>query len=158
MRLCRVLILNLVFLLTLVSSALGGEGGRLTQDGLEDLLAQARGKIVVVNYWASWCGPCLTEMPTLKAMRAAYPSQELTLFAVSFDYDPKAHDRARERLALTFPSYLAQEDMMSVLGVTSVPRTDFYDSRRRLVHSHEGLLSPEEFRAIVGKIAITKGG
>lgn len=149
----RVLTLTLVLLLGLASSAFGREGGRLTQDGLQDLLAQARGSVVAVNYWASWCGPCLTEMPMLKAMRAAYPSQELTLFAVSFDYDSKAHDRARERLSLTFPSYLAQEDLMNTLGITSVPRTDFYDSRRKLARSHEGLLSPEEFHAIVAEIA-----
>ncbi|WP_027368903.1 TlpA family protein disulfide reductase [Desulfocurvibacter africanus] len=152
MKLRRVLTLAIILLLGLASSALGKDGERLTHDGLQDLLAQAKGNIVVVNYWASWCGPCLTEMPMLKAMRAAYPSHELTLFGVSFDYDSKAHDRARERLSLTFPSYLAQEDLMHTLGITSVPRTDFYDSRRRLVRSHEGLISPAEFRTIVAEI------
>lgn len=152
MKYCRVLTLAFVLLLGFVPSAFGGEGERLTQDGLHDLLAQARGRVVVVNYWASWCGPCLTEMPMLKAMRAGYSAPELTLFAVSFDYDPRAHDRARERLSLTFPSYLAHEDLMGILGITSVPRTDFYDGQRRLARSHEGLLSPEEFRAIVAEI------
>jgi thiol-disulfide isomerase/thioredoxin len=156
MKLRRVPTLALILLLVFASSVFGEGGERLTRDGLQGLLAKARGNVVAVNYWASWCGPCLTEMPMLKAMHAAYPSQELTLFGVSFDYDSKAHDRAMKRLSLTFPSYLAQEDLMNTLGITSVPRTDFYDSRRRLVRSHEGLLSPAEFRAIVAEIAGTE--
>ena len=126
--------------------------GRLTQEGLRDLLVASPGRVVAVNYWASWCGPCLTEMPTLKAMRAAYAPDDLTLFGVSFDFDPKAHERMLARLDLNFPSHLAQEDLMRTLGVTTVPRTDFYDSQRRLVRSHEGLLTAEEFRAIVSSI------
>lgn len=148
------LVLTVAACLGLPSAAASAsdQGGRLTQEGLRDLLAASPGRVVAVNYWASWCGPCLTEMPTLKAMRTAYAPDDLTLLAVSFDFDPKAHERMLARLDLNFPSHLAQENLMQSLGVTTVPRTDFYDSQRRLVRSHEGLLTAEEFRAIVSSI------
>lgn len=139
--------------LPLTSTTAEANGELLTRDGLTELLDQAPGRVVVVNYWASWCGPCLTEMPTLKAMRAEYAPEELTLLGVSFDFDPKAYRRMLERLDLNFPSHLAKPDLMQTLGVTSVPRTDFHDGRGRLVRSHEGLLTAEEFRAIVAEVA-----
>jgi len=126
---------------------------RLTRQGHDDLLSQARGSVLVVNYWATWCGPCLAEMPMLKTMRQAYPPEEMTLLAISFDYDAQAHARLVERLGLNFPSYLAQENLMHDLGISVIPRMDFYDPTGRLVRSHEGLLSPEEFHALVREAA-----
>jgi thiol-disulfide isomerase/thioredoxin len=60
-------------------------------DGHEFDLAHERGKVVVVNYWASWCSPCRAEMPALDKFYQRYQGQGLVLLGLSVD---DAHDRA----------------------------------------------------------------
>ncbi len=60
------------------------------QDGAQTLsLAQFRGKIVVLNFWASWCPPCLEEFPSLAQLQQQMPG--IVVLAVSFDQDPTAY-------------------------------------------------------------------
>ena len=56
-----------------------------TLDGGAFSLAQARGDVVVVNFWATWCGPCRIELPAFEAYYQAHRSQRLTLIAISED-------------------------------------------------------------------------
>ncbi len=54
-------------------------------------LAELRGRVVVLNFWASWCAPCLEEFPSLTALQQQMPG--ITVLAVSFDQDPAAYTR-----------------------------------------------------------------
>lgn len=56
-----------------------------TADGGQATLADFKGQVVVVNLWATWCAPCVTEMPTLGALQAAYGDQGLKVVAISVD-------------------------------------------------------------------------
>ena len=56
-----------------------------TLDGAEKTMADFKGRLVLLNIWASWCGPCVDEMPSLDALAAAYPSDKLTIIALSVD-------------------------------------------------------------------------
>jgi len=56
-------------------------------DGKPLTIADFKGKVVVLNLWATWCGPCKIEMPTLAALQAAYQTQPLAVVAVSVDKD-----------------------------------------------------------------------
>lgn len=68
--------------------------------GVTNPLAALRGRVVVLNFWASWCAPCLVEFPSLAALQRDLP--RITVLAVSFDQDPAAYHRflARHPLAL----------------------------------------------------------
>jgi thiol-disulfide isomerase/thioredoxin len=57
-----------------------------TVDGASGSLSQLKGKVVFLNLWASWCGPCVAEMPDIAALKAAYP--ELEVLAINISDDP----------------------------------------------------------------------
>lgn len=63
-----------------------------TADGFDVTLQSFRGKVVVMNLWASWCAPCVEEMPTLGALQTAYAGQDLVVAPISIDV---ARARAR---------------------------------------------------------------
>jgi thiol-disulfide isomerase/thioredoxin len=71
------------------------------QAGKAMKLADLKGKVVVMNIWATWCAPCKVEMPTLAKLQAAYPNQPVEVVAVSID---TVEDAAKARL------FIAQND------------------------------------------------
>ena len=66
-------------------------------DGHKVRLADFKGQVLVLNFWATWCAPCVTEMPALAKLQAAFPVQGLTVVAVSVD---RPEDQADARAAV----------------------------------------------------------
>jgi peroxiredoxin len=89
-------------------------------------LADHHDKLVIVNFWATWCQPCLTEMPTLQALWQEYRSRGLVVLGVSVDRDAPRPllDPYVGRLGLTFP-VLLDADLKSAQAwrVTGLPAT-----------------------------------
>lgn len=106
---------------------LGFTGTAIAQDinthDLMRLLATHRGKVVVINFWATWCGPCLKEMPELARLRATYPGGRLEIIGISLDYDPDALKAYTARTPLPYPSFRDQGDVAETFGVTQIPHT-----------------------------------
>jgi thiol-disulfide isomerase/thioredoxin len=63
-----------------------------TREGADARFADFRGKVVVVNLWAMWCAPCVTEMPTLQALAKAYEGKELLVLPINVDVPERAAD------------------------------------------------------------------
>jgi cytochrome c biogenesis protein CcmG, thiol:disulfide interchange protein DsbE len=107
-------------------------------DGHEFDLARERGKVVVVNYWASWCSPCRAEMPALDKFYRRYQGQGLVLLGLSVD---DAHDRAAVADIMrkfSYPAALAAGAKANGFGpALAVPMTFVIDAtgvvRARLV-------------------------
>ena len=95
-------------------------------DGGVTALSDHRDKLVVVNFWATWCQPCLTEMPTLEALWQQYRTRGLIVLGVSVDRDAPRPllDPYVGRLGLTFP-VLLDADLKSAHAwrVTGLPAT-----------------------------------
>jgi thiol-disulfide isomerase/thioredoxin len=103
-------------------------------DGKPVDVARFRGKVVVVNLWATWCAPCVIEMPTLAALQRAYPD-DVVVLAVSMDTlerIPNARDflGVHEPLALYHDPRFA---LPSALGIKGLPGTVLYDREGREV-------------------------
>jgi cytochrome c biogenesis protein CcmG, thiol:disulfide interchange protein DsbE len=107
-------------------------------DGQEFDLARERGKVVVVNYWASWCSPCRAEMPALDKFYQRYQGQGLVLLGLSVD---DVHDRAAVADIMrkfSYPAALAAGARADGFGpALAVPMTFVIDAggvvRARLV-------------------------
>jgi len=102
-------------------------------------LQDLRGKVVVLNVWATWCPPCVEEMPTFQALTEQMKEQDLILLAVSQDERPKAVKPWIDERGFTFPVLLDPRGVVGHnYGVTGYPETFVIDRNGRVVHHHVG--------------------
>lgn len=118
------------------------------------MIRAERGKVVVVNFFASWCPPCKEEIPDLIALRNSMKAEDLTLIGVSVDEDPRQLEAMRERFAFTYPVFRAGGDLPAVFAISSIPRLLIYDTKGTLVIDHIGIADPD---ALTAKINELKG-
>jgi cytochrome c biogenesis protein CcmG/thiol:disulfide interchange protein DsbE len=114
--------------------------------GIADLTS-LRGRPVVVNFWATWCGPCRQEMPELASRWRAHQSAGLEVLAVNSTDQERGKDVRRfvERLQLPFPVLLDKRGRMRErYALTTLPTTVFVDSAGVVRAMHSGALSPEQ--------------
>jgi len=97
-------------------------------DGSDVTLADFRGRPVLLNLWATWCAPCIAEMPTLDAL-AAREGDSLTVLTLSQDFDgSKVLPFFRERGLTHLQPYRDEEMQFSLAMQTNLPTTILYDS------------------------------
>jgi len=102
-------------------------------------LSEQRGRVVLVNFWATWCGPCKVEMPHLNRLYEKYKSAGFVLLGVNVDDDPKAAVALAARLGVTFPVLFDAGKLVSKLYLLdSMPFTVLIDRDGRVRHLHRG--------------------
>ena len=98
--------------------------GGSTLDGRPLALTDLRGKVVILNFWASWCLECRAEMPRLESLHLAYAARGLAIVGVNAREDARAIRRHAEELGLTFPLVLDLDGKINALyGVIGLPTT-----------------------------------
>jgi len=129
-------------------------------DAYEARIASLRGYPIVVNVWASWCGPCRFEFPTLQQLSAAYGKRVAFLGVDSQDSDDAAMTFLSEE-PVAYPSYSdPDQDIKRAIGATlGLPDTAFYDRHGNLVYLKQGPYTDHaELRADVRRYALSDGG
>ena len=95
-------------------------------DGKKVRLSDYRGKIVLVDFWASWCGPCRHEMPNVKAAYEKYASKGFEVISISTDRKLKPWRAAIEELGMNWVQLL-DVDASDIYGIYAIPRTFLVD-------------------------------
>ncbi len=102
-------------------------------------LAEQRGSVVLVNFWATWCGPCKVELPHLVRLHEKYRGAGFVLLGVNVDEDPKAAVALAQRLGVTFPVLFdADKSVSRLYALDSMPSTVLIDRDGRVRHLHRG--------------------
>jgi len=124
--------------------------------GARQPLSQWRGKIMLVNFWATWCGPCKEEMPEFVRAQQELGPKGLQVVGIAIDQPDKVASFARE-LGLNYPALIATYDTMEVakpLGnrLLGLPFTVILDRNGRVAYTQLGAMKPEQLRSILAKL------
>jgi peroxiredoxin len=108
-------------------------------------LNQLKGKVVMLNFWASWCGPCRQEMPLLDQMHKRYSSLGFTLLGVNVEANTKDAERWLKDTPVSFPVLFDRDSKVSKLyDVSAMPSTVFIDRKGNLRYLHRGYKPGDE--------------
>jgi len=102
-------------------------------------LSELSGQVVMINFWASWCGPCRQEMPLLDAMYKKYSPLGFTLLGVNVEEDSKPGKKLIRDLKVTFPIlYDTSNKVSKMYNVQAMPTTVIVDRNGRVRYVHQG--------------------
>ena len=95
-----------------------------TVEGQSISLAGLSGRLVLVNFWATWCPPCLHEMPDFQSLHERYESRGLSVLGINIQEDPAKVRRYVERLGVRYPNLLDPDGEISkAYGIVGTPST-----------------------------------
>ena len=104
-----------------------------TDDGRTVTRANFGGKVLVLNFWASWCAPCVNEAPSLEAFERQMGPQGVVVLGVSIDTNEKRYRQFLQRFGITFPTARDPEANLSAsYGTFLIPETYVIDSAGRV--------------------------
>ena len=124
-------------------------------DGKPVTLAGYKEKVILLNFWATWCGPCRAEIPDLVELQNKYRDHLQIIGLVVDDDDRDAIKKFVAEFAINYPVALATNDLrLQYGGIPALPTSFVLDAAGRIVQKHEGLRDPllyeTEIRALLG--------
>ncbi|MDR1949276.1 MAG: TlpA family protein disulfide reductase [Spirochaetaceae bacterium] len=97
-------------------------------DGKSRTLQDLSGKVIFLNFWATWCGPCRQEMPSMEALYRRFKAQGLEILAVDYMEDPTLVSGFMDEYKLSFPTALDSSGRIAAsYGITAFPTTYIID-------------------------------
>jgi thiol-disulfide isomerase/thioredoxin len=123
-------------------------------DGKPLSLASARGKVVLLNFWATWCGPCRAEIPDLIVLQERY-AEKLQIIGLMVDEDDaEVVKQVVARTGINYPVAMTSPEIrFKYGGIAALPTSFVLDTQGRVVQKHEGLRNPAlyemEIRALL---------
>jgi cytochrome c biogenesis protein CcdA/peroxiredoxin len=124
----------------------------VTDAGENIKLSAFRGKVVVLNFWATWCGPCRVEMPGFEAAYAENGGQDFTILAVNNAETLEDVAGFRDELGLTFPLVMDEKgDINFLYNIQGYPSTVVIDREGVIVAVHTGALTADQISELIQK-------
>jgi len=116
-----------------------------SRDGGDLQLSTLKGQVVMINFWATWCGPCRQEMPLLEQLHAKYEPLGFTLLGVNVEPDSATATKWLEGVPVTFPILFDTKNVVAEqFGVMGMPSSVFVDREGRVRYVHRGYKPGDE--------------
>ena len=115
--------------------------------GADVALASYKGKVIVLNFWATWCGPCKAEIPDLVELQAKYPD-DLVVLGFSVDDTPDKMKPYAEQYKINYPLLVGdgRDDVQDAYGpLWGIPVSVIIDREGKIAKKHSGIASKEQF-------------
>jgi thiol-disulfide isomerase/thioredoxin len=129
-------------------------------DGKPITLAALQGKVVLLNFWATWCGPCRAEIPDLVALQERYKGR-LQIIGLNVDDEEADIQQYVQETGINYPVAMTSNDVrIQFGGIPALPTSFVLDTEGRVVQKHVGLWDPAvyetEIRALLGMPIMAK--
>jgi len=122
-----------------------------TLEGAELSLSSLRGQVVVLDFWATWCGPCVDSLPALTELHASLQDRPVRLLIVSLDDSEQEVASFWKKHGLGLEVVLGDSDVASAYGVAGIPATVIIDPEGR-VHSYESGYTEDLVERVSGEV------
>ncbi len=121
-------------------------------DGTEVSLSDYRGKVVLVNFWATWCPPCVHEIPDLVKLRKAYFDKDFEVLGIVLSSkEPQVHKMV-EHFGIDYPVLWGTADAVNAFGnIPAIPRSFLINQKGEIVEDVEGIGNYEMFENMLKK-------
>lgn len=150
------IVLPLLLCLLLPCAALAETLPGLNLAGLTELLAKNKGKVVVLNFFATWCPPCRVEIPELIRASKEYADKGVLIISLAVDEDTKLVAPFVKKMGMEYPVYLADRDITRAYRVSSIPHNAFYSKEGQLVLSEPGMADESMLKMVIDKLLSQK--
>jgi thiol-disulfide isomerase/thioredoxin len=124
--------------------------------GKEQRLDQWRGKVLVVNFWATWCAPCREEMPEFMKAQQEFGPKGLQFVGIAVDQADKVEQYVKE-ISLNYPALIGgfgAMELSKTLGnsLAALPFTVVVDRQGAIAHTQLGILKPDKLDSLIKKL------
>lgn len=108
-------------------------------------LAEQRGDVIMLNFWASWCGPCRKEMPLLDELHSRYEAAGFQVWGVNVDSERADAEKMLGKIPVDFPILFdSAGDISKKYGIDAMPSSVFIDRDGNVRHIHRGYRDGDE--------------
>jgi peroxiredoxin len=117
------------------------------RDGGQLRLSELKGQVVMINFWATWCGPCRQEMPLLQQIQAKYEPLGFTLLGINVEPDSAEAQAWLTKVPVSFPILFDRQNRVAEsFGVEGMPSSVFIDRAGNVRYVHRGYKPGDEVR------------
>lgn len=126
-------------------------------EGAEHALAEWRGQVIALNFWATWCSPCLQEMPELVSLQARFGARGLQFIGLAVETDAEQVRVVADKLGVNYPVLLDEDgalELAAVLGNqdAAMPFTVIFDRQGEVIFTRKGTVKFEEVEAVIAPL------
>ena len=123
-------------------------------DGKSVKLSDFKGKVITLNFWATWCPPCRAEIPGFVALQRKYADKGFTVIGVSLDEQgPSVVKPFMGRLGMNYPVVMGDKKIVDAYGgITAIPTTFVIDRQGNIVNAYQGFTDQATFESVMGPV------
>ncbi len=113
------------------------------------LLTKEQDKVIVVNFFASWCPPCIVEMPDFIKIREEYDESELLIIGLSVDENKKDIENFIAKHNINYPVYRPSYELSAAYRVSSIPHTIIYTNGLKQIYNRAGIINYNNMKRFI---------